>query len=482
MFEKLLSVLPYNPGLAHQLGFYGQRMREEAVIRRTGLIFLVLTFVVQFFAVISPPQPTVAASSNDLINGGVSSAADAKAQCLRDTQGYQHILHYYGISCAAFDGASTTTIHSDADSNQYYSMGHNPTGSAGETPVTIDGAGTLYWRHLSIWGVPSWQVVHVTNNQGKAFYIMYACGNLVTVGVPGASPLQAPEQPAAPAPATPAPPITTSYPGVIPTPPPEWSGPAIITGKRCQYNSSIPPYSPLCYKPCAYNSSIPATSEQCYQPCQYNSLLPATSLECKPCDKSVSSQDTIACVAVHKTAGNVTAGITNADGTTANPDDVILYTLYAQNNGKATVKGYSFQENLNDVLDYADVSDLHGGTISSANIVSWPAQDIKAGQTATAQVTVKVKNPIPQTPASTSDPAHFDLVMTNVYGNTINIKVPGSLTKTIETATTTSLPNTGPGTSLFLAAGIVMVAGYFYGRARLLGRESELAIKEVNSA
>jgi uncharacterized repeat protein (TIGR01451 family) len=478
MFEKLLSVLPYNPGLAHQLGFYGQRMREEAVIRRTGLVFLALTFLVQFFAVISPPQPTVAASSNDLINGGVSSAADAKAQCLRDTQGYQHILHYYGISCAAFDGASTTTIHSDADNNQYYSMGHNPTGSAGETPVTINGAGTLYWRHLSIWGVPSWQVVHVTNNQGKAFYIMYACGNLVTVGVPGASPLQAPEQPTPPAP-TPTPPAPTPTPAPIPAPTP---APTPTPVAPCQYNPSIPATSSDCFKPCSYNKSIPATSDQCFQPCQYNSSLPATSPECKPCDKSVSSQDTIACVAVHKTAGNVTAGIADADGTTANPGDVILYTLYAQNTGKATVKGYVFQENLNDVLDYADVSDLHGGTISSANIVSWPAQDIKAGQTATAQVTVKVKNPIPQTPASTSDPAHFDLVMTNVYGNTVNIKVPGSLTKTIETATTTSLPNTGPGTSLFLAAGIVMVAGYFYGRARLLARESELAVKETNYA
>src|SRR5665213_1433385 len=280
---------------------------------------------------------------------------------------------------------------------------------------------------------------------------MYACGNLVTVGVPGASPLQAPEQPVAPAPAPTAPtptPPGASYPGTIPTPPPEWSGPVEIP-----------------VTPCKYNPSISSRSEQCYQPCQYNSLLPANSPQCKPCDKSISSQDTIACVAVRKTASNVTAGVANADGTTANPGDTIVYTLYAQNKGKATVKGYVFQENLNDVLDYADVTDLHGGTINGSNIVGWPGRDIKAGQAATVQVTVKVKNPIPQTPTSTSDPAHFDLVMTNVYGNTINIKVPGSVTKTIETATTTSLPNTGPGTSLFLAAGIVMVAGYFYGRA-----------------
>jgi hypothetical protein len=145
MFEKLLAILPYNPSLVHQLSFYGQRMREEATIRRTGLIFLVLTFMIQFFAVLSPPQPTVAASSNDLINGGFSSAADGKAQCLRDTQGYQHILHYYGISCAAFDGADTITIHSAAENNQYYSVGHNPTGSAGEAAANIGGAGTIYW-------------------------------------------------------------------------------------------------------------------------------------------------------------------------------------------------------------------------------------------------------------------------------------------------------------------------------------------------
>ncbi len=58
MFEKLLAVLPYNPSLAHQMRFYAGRMREEAGIRRIGLIFMVLTFFVQFFAVLSPPQST----------------------------------------------------------------------------------------------------------------------------------------------------------------------------------------------------------------------------------------------------------------------------------------------------------------------------------------------------------------------------------------------------------------------------------------
>lgn len=59
MFEKLLSALPsyYDSGVARQVSFYARRMREESTIRRTGLIFIVLAFLIQFFAVLNPPQP-----------------------------------------------------------------------------------------------------------------------------------------------------------------------------------------------------------------------------------------------------------------------------------------------------------------------------------------------------------------------------------------------------------------------------------------
>jgi hypothetical protein len=115
--------------------------------------------------------------------------------------------------------------------------------------------------------------------------------------------------------------------------------------------------------------------------------------------------------------------------------------------------------------------------MNSVDQVTWPAVNIDAGKTATVQVSVKVDDPVPQTPTSTSDPDDFNLVMTNVYGNTINIKVPGSPAKTIET-TAAVLPNTGPGTSIFIGAVIVMVAGYFFARSRLLARESAIAIED----
>ena len=67
MFKKLLSNLPFNPSLIGQVSFYAKRMHQETAIRRVGLIFVLLAFFVQFFAVISPPEPSLAASGNDII-------------------------------------------------------------------------------------------------------------------------------------------------------------------------------------------------------------------------------------------------------------------------------------------------------------------------------------------------------------------------------------------------------------------------------
>ena len=93
---------------------------------------------------------------------------------------------------------------------------------------------------------------------------------------------------------------------------------------------------------------------------------------------------------------------------------------------------------------------------------------------------MKVKDVISQTPTSSSDSAHFDLAMVNVYGTTVTIHVPGGPEKKIET-TVSSLPNTGPGTSAMIAAAICILAGYFYSRSRLLAEETTIALHQ-NSA
>jgi uncharacterized repeat protein (TIGR01451 family) len=466
MFEKLLAVLPYNPGLSHQLAFYSRRMHEEASIRRTGMILMVLTFFIQFFAVLVPPQPTVASSTNDVINGGFSSREEANDHCHRDTQGFQRLLHYYGISCSKIESASVHEINSGG--NNYYSIGRQ-TSPAADTPVSIPGTGTFYWRDMNAaWGNFSFKALQLQNQDGKTYYIMYDCANLVTVGIPPHSQLTTtvgevtggggglPPQPVTP----------TPIPTTVPIPAedvPEEDVPEDV--------EEIAP------EMCPYNNALALESPLCYQACPYNPLLPIGDIKCKPCEESISSTDAAACISVHKAASNITTGLVDANNSTAKAGDLITYTLFAENKGKATVEDFKFFENISDVLDYATVTDLHGGTMSSDNNVSWPAQDIEAGETATVKITVKVKDPIPQTPVSTTDPYHFDLVMTNVYGNTVSIKLPGSPAKAVEVAAT-KLPNTGPGESLAVMAAIVIFAGYFYGRARLLSEESAIALTE----
>jgi uncharacterized repeat protein (TIGR01451 family) len=186
MLEELLSILPYNPSLIHQLSFYSRRLRAERSIRRVGLLFIILAFAVQFFAVISPAQPTVADSTNDLVNGGFSSAAEAASICNQNINSYGTILANYGITCAKVAAAPTITIHSTDFNRQLYSMGRLPYGIAGETPVSIAGS-TYYVRYLWGWdtGAPStYRALNVTSTGGQTFLLLYACGNLTSVGLP----------------------------------------------------------------------------------------------------------------------------------------------------------------------------------------------------------------------------------------------------------------------------------------------------------
>jgi uncharacterized repeat protein (TIGR01451 family) len=459
MLEKLLAALPYVPRLGQKVAFYSRRMRQEASIRRTGMIFMLLAFTVQFFAVLSPPQTTSASEFNNMLSDGFSSPQDAAAKCHNNVKNYKTILNYFGIYCGSLQNGTMVTIGANGEDGKFYSMGHssygqhNPsTGMAtNESAVNIPGAGTVYVRLLRSFGPSTYEALRVTSNNGHAYWLLKDCGNLVSVFKPVPEPVQENVGLGQ------AQPVSTPAPQPQPQPQPPAPAPA-----------PTPTPAP------------PATPAATPEPCKYDSSITADNPTCKPCDASANNTDAAACVTVHKTASDSTAGIADADGKTVNPGDVITYTLYAKNNGKAVVTGYVFQENLDDVLVYAKVINLHGGKMDKNHAVTWPAVDIGVGKTATVQATVKVKDPVPQNPKGKDDPNYFDLIMTNVYGNTVNIRVPAGPQKRVETAAAT-LPNTGPGTSLLIGGSVVMIAGYFYGRARLLSKESELALQESHA-
>lgn len=190
-------------------------------------------------------------------------------------------------------------------------------------------------------------------------------------------------------------------------------------------------------------------------------------------------------LAIEKKAKNITQNIEDANGTTAAAGDIIEYTLITKNYGNGDAKDTLLKpEELSDVLEYADLDlNFMNGAIldKDTNNLTWSKPvTIKPDQSVTKTFRVKVKNPIPQTPAPVTNPGSYDLVMTNVYGNAINIKLTGGTIKTTEQVTQT-LPNTGPGEALAAGFIITTVAGYFFARSRLMSKELQLVKQEYTS-
>jgi uncharacterized repeat protein (TIGR01451 family) len=506
-FKRLVSNLPYNPSLITQVAFYSKRLKQETSIRRLGFVFVVLTMLVQLFAVIAPPTASSAQdANNDLITGGFQNRDQAGLNCIDGAKDYGTILAYYGISCDDVAHASTVSIKSTDYGGQLYSMGRLQYNKVGEYSVPINGR-TYFMRPLHSWDTgaySTYQALKGTTKSGMPFMILYACGNLVVVGHP------------APPPPTQVKDVACStLLGSVD------NGGSVKKGTpvslRGQYTGSNLPAGQVINISYDYidmdtgKPVVPPTTHtnigfvngladdgtnvnftmntfrtagtwdggQLISGSLQGNCLRTISVDKPPIPPPVVCTDANKCLTYNKTASNDTQHISNADGTTAKAGDVITYNLIVKNIGKGTYKNFLFTENISDVLDYANVTDLHGGSMDGKNNITWPRLDIKAGATATKQITVKVKDPVPQTPVSASNPGKFDLTMTNVYGNTsVNIHVPGSPIKTTETVSST-LPKTGAGSNIIIAFFITSIVGYFFARSRLLSKEIDLVRQEA---
>src|SRR5688500_9199930 len=80
MFRKLISNLPFNPSLLETVSFYTRRMKAEESLRRMGFGFVALAMFIQVFAVMSPPQLSLAASDSNIMLGGGASTLEGILQ------------------------------------------------------------------------------------------------------------------------------------------------------------------------------------------------------------------------------------------------------------------------------------------------------------------------------------------------------------------------------------------------------------------
>lgn len=218
--------------------------------------------------------------------------------------------------------------------------------------------------------------------------------------------------------------------------------------------------------------------------CVYTPTLLSTDNDCKPCPYNpniwIKDDDCSPTITQSKEARNVTRALANANGTTASPSDRIEYTIRTTNVSSVGTTT-TVTENLGDVLEYADLSFNGGGIYDPvAKTLTWENVTISASATDTRTFAVQIKSSIPQTPRAGNDPAAYDCVITNSYGNTISIAMQCPIIKTVET-TVAQLPVTGPTENMIFAGALLMVVTYFYARSRLLNKEVHLVRKEFNS-
>lgn len=219
--------------------------------------------------------------------------------------------------------------------------------------------------------------------------------------------------------------------------------------------------------------------------CAVNPALPKDSPECQPCpgnptvwikDESCAAEIMNTKFAINKTQDGISAAKSRARA-----GDKIEYTLTIENRG-LVAKKVAIRESLNDVLQYASLIDGGSGMFKkSEKTLSWPEVTVEAGKTQTRSFVVQVLKEIPTTNTGTSDEASYDCVMTNTFGNSVDIAIKCPQEKVLIENTVSELPKTGPGENVLFAGMLLAVVTYFYSRSRQLSTEVKLIRRNVNA-
>lgn len=465
MFKKIVSNLTFSPALIGQLGFYAKRLKNEDTTRRLALIFTVLALLVQSLAVFNPSESANAASSNDMVYGGIGQSLDNFLKPYdANTLKIKDAMDYTGITREEIVAAKYTSWQAGTKLSWGF-VPHFSYEQGERQHIILDQDGnystTIYSRPLSLWKGPN-NTAYGWVGQSKTmgwFAIMQVCGNLVTEKIPSKPPVNEPE------------PVIEKTPESTPEPTPEPEkkpNPSPVT---------TPDSTPAPTTPIVTETGITTPK------CSYNKNLLENDPDCKPCpgNESIWINDKICQpnIVKSKKAINITQNFIDSSSTITKAGEQIRYAITLENTGLNTAT-QTIEDNLSDILEYSSIIDSGGGLLDKdTGIIKWPEVSIESQKSQTRTYTVRLFDEIPALAQGKSDPTSYDCIMTNTFGNSINTKVECPIIKTVETIAT-ELPTTGPGENILFACIVLFIAAYFFARTRQL--EKEIRIIRTNSA
>lgn len=515
MINKLLSHLPFNPGLLTQVSFYAKRLRKEESVRRLGFLMIALSMLLQVAIAMSPPEKSLAYSDMNLING-LRTRDDLVAAWQRPNGDIDDIYGHFGVTLEDIKNLPknpNSSIRSNADN--YWSVGRlsltgfsNVDAAHKKAEVALDtGPTTVYMRPLR-----AWDIVNPTNtykawqgrkkSDGKVFWIIVDCGNYVQVDkFTSTNPPQLE--------------IRKSVPGK-----PSQIKPGDKFKFRIEFRNKIKNsvaenavledeldltsfevVSPqnltifgnklrlelgdLAYSPTFRVFDITVKAKATLQPKQkicneaILSASNASAVKSNVCSSSITTAST-GPPGTMKSVKNLSQNLSGIQAVQAKVKggDVLEYTLLTTNTQPTDKLNYVVEDYVGDLLDYAEIdmaylSAQKGVFDKTGRKVIWANQTLKANSDTVKSFRIKMKNPIPSTNAPSALSTTFDCKISNQYGNELSLNVACPFVKSVE-----RLPNTGPGTTVAIGFLVTSGAGYFFARSRLLAKELETVRRE----
>ena len=418
MFRKIVSNLPFSPALVGQLGFYAKRLRKEEATRRLGLIFVILALVVQSLVVFQPSESANASNASDMVSGGLG---------LYTNRSLNNFLSPYDSNAKHLqDFMSYIGVTRDEISSMQFNSW-----KVGEK---------LLWGFTPLFSYTQGERQHnISNLDGQQVTTVYS------------RPLHLSNNP------------TSQIWG--------WVGNSKNLGWFAIMQSSgnliTDAIDLTSVRKCTTNSSLSFDDENC-RSCPDNETLWINDSSCIPnVIKTVS-------------AVNASQGFIDATSVTAQSSDQISYTIDIENTGSSSIS-VKLENHIADLLEYAILTDNGGGTLDeTTKILSWPDITLNSNTKQTRTFVIRILDRIPATAQGASNATSYNCIITNTFGNSIDIHVNCPAPKIVEKIVT-ELPKIGLFANIIFAGTVLALASYFYARTYQMKKEIRLIRRDINA-